>query len=131
MTKKLLTVTALIEGGTGLLLIAAPSWIVALLLGAESLDAVALTLVRIAGAAIFSLAVACWFSRQGELAAAIVKAMLFYNISVASILAYGSFASDLGGIGLWPVIGGPTLFSLWVAWFRFEKEKIILTKISL
>lgn len=112
MTKKLLTFTALIEAGTGLLLIAIPNWIVALLLGAEYLDAVALTLVRIAGAAIFSLAVACWFSRQSELATAVVKAMLIYNISVSSILAYGSYASDMGGIGLWPVIGVHLILAL-------------------
>ena len=58
--KNLLTLTAVIEVGTCLVLVAVPSLLATLLLG-SSLDApVALTVARVAGVAPLALGVACW-----------------------------------------------------------------------
>ena len=95
-TKNLLTITAVIEAGTGLGLVASPSLVVTLLLG-SSLDApVPLTIARLAGSAILALGVACWlgrWDRQTRAAKELVGSMMFYNAAVATVLLYS-------GIGL-------------------------------
>src|SRR4051812_12547455 len=64
VAKKLLVVTALVETATGMLLLASPPLVVALLLGA-SLDApAALVVGRIGGAALPSFGCACWLARK-------------------------------------------------------------------
>ena len=61
--RRLLVVTALLEGATGLALVALPSRLVALLLG-SSLDApAAVTVARVAGVALIALALTCWLAR--------------------------------------------------------------------
>jgi hypothetical protein len=98
--KKLLTATAILEGMTGILLLILPNLTASLLLGAELLSPIALTIARITGAAITSLAIACWLIRDGSM----VKVMLFYNFAVGSILIYGKLALGLEGMGLLPAI---------------------------
>ncbi len=111
--KKLLLITAIFESLTGILLMIAPTLIASLLLGEEPFGAVALTIAKIAGAALFSLAIACWLSQNNAAAAVVVKAMLFYNIAVAAILLYGAIGYKLSGMGLMPAVllhGG---FAVW------------------
>ena len=60
--KNLLTVTAVIEGGTGLLLVAAPSFVTKLLLDSPLSESVSLTVARLAGLAMLTLIVACWLA---------------------------------------------------------------------
>lgn len=100
MLKKILIATTIFEGMTGLLLMATPLSASSMLLGAESLDAVAITIVRITGAAILSIAMICWVCRQKDSALNVVKVMLFYNIAVASVLIYTKLNLDLKGVGL-------------------------------
>ena len=102
--KLLLTLTALFEALTGIGLIVFPSIVISLLIGTLPDGAVVVTLARIAGAALISLAIACWLSRNNAAATGIVKAMLFYNLAAAASLIYASIGDKLSGAGLWPAI---------------------------
>jgi hypothetical protein len=111
--KKLLAITAIIEGATGLGLLVVPSMIARVLLGA-TLDApVAVTVARVAGAALVSLGVACWLSRDDG--RALVVAMLFYNVAAVAILAYAAVGLALSGIALWPAVILHTALAAWCA----------------
>jgi hypothetical protein len=114
--KNLLTVTAAIEGVTGLLLVAAPSLVTRFLL-ASSLDgSVALTVARLTGLALLALTLACWQARlDGDTRAAkgLVNAMVLYNIGAAVLLAYAGIGLRLSGILLWPAILLHAIMSAW------------------
>ena len=103
----LLVVTAVLEGATGVVLVALPSWLATLLLG-SSLDApAALTLARVAGVALVALAVTCWLARhdgQSRAARGLVRAMVLYHTGVAMVLAYASIGLALSGMALWPTV---------------------------
>ncbi|MES2438030.1 MAG: hypothetical protein V4584_03135 [Verrucomicrobiota bacterium] len=109
----LLVITAAIESGTGLGLLVAPAAVARLLLGAGLDTPVAVTVARIAGAAVLALAVACWLSRGNGRALAF--AMLFYNVSAAAILFHATVGPGLTGIGLWPAILLHTGMGIWCA----------------
>jgi hypothetical protein len=110
--KLLLTTTAVLEAATGLGLLVAPAVLARLLLG-TTLDApAALTVARVAGAALITLGVACWLSRENG--RALVVAMLFYNVAATAVLAY-AVGLALSGIGLWPTIGLHAALAIWCA----------------
>ena len=102
--KLLLTITTVLEAFTGIGLIVFPSIVISLLVGTLPDGAVVATLARIAGAALISLAIACWLSRNNAAATRIVKAMLFYNLAATALLLYASIGDKLSGAGLWPAI---------------------------
>ncbi len=104
--KNLFIVTAVIEAGTGLLLVAVPSIVSRLLLGSLLEGPVAGMVARVAGIALLSLAVACWLARSDESRAArgVASAMLLYNVAVALLLTYAGTGLRLFGIGLWPAV---------------------------
>jgi hypothetical protein len=82
--KPLLVVTAVIELGAGLALLGFPSAAVALLLGSSLAMPAAVTLRRLAGAALLALGLACWLARrdvQSRAARRLVAAMLLYNFA--------------------------------------------------
>jgi hypothetical protein len=101
--KNVLTVTAVIEVGAGLLLVALPSLATALLFG-PSLDTPA-GVVRVAGAVLLATGVACWLARndgQSRLARGLVGAMVFYNAAVLTVFVYVGLGLGLSSDGLWP-----------------------------
>ena len=102
--KSFLTYTAIIEALTGLGLIIIPSKVVTLLLEANLNGSLEIILSMVAGAAVFSLALACWFFRMQSGAFIAIRAMLFYNFAVASILLYGALGLGFKGSVLWLVI---------------------------
>ena len=102
--KTLLSVTAVLEAATGLALMAAPGSVVVVLLGAPLNSASGQLVAQVAGAAMLSLALACWLSRHGDGAPAFLKAMILYNAVVAVLLVYGNLILGLSGIGLWPAV---------------------------
>jgi len=111
--KKLLAITAIIECATGIGLLVVPSVVAQVLLGG-TLDArAAVTVARVAGAALLALGVACWLARDDG--RALVVAMLFYNVIAVAILAYAAISLALSGIGLWPAIGLHTGLAGWCA----------------
>jgi hypothetical protein len=111
MMKKLLTVTAVIECATGLGLLAAPSMVAHLLLGGTIETPAALTVARVAGAALIAIGVACWLSRDN--ARALIVAMLLYNVASAGLLVHAALALALRGFGLWPAVALHLGFAFW------------------
>jgi hypothetical protein len=102
--KSLLTVTAVAEGVTGLALAIVPSLLVSLLLGTSVTDSSAILIGRLAGAALISIAIACWLSRSDTQSSVMVKVMLGYNIFSVSLLVYAGLVEKISGPGLWPAV---------------------------
>jgi hypothetical protein len=104
---RLLRLTAIIEAATGLALLVVPSVVVQLLLGSPLDTSAAVTLGRVAGAALLALGVACWLARddtRSRAARGLVVAMLIYNISATAVLAFAGIGLGLHGVALWPVV---------------------------
>jgi hypothetical protein len=112
----LLVATALVEGVTGMALVALPSSLATLLLGA-SLDApAALTLARVAGVALVALALTCWLTRQGgpsHAARGLVAALALYHTGVAIVLAYAGIGLARSGVVLWPTVLFHAAMTVW------------------
>ena len=102
--KSILTVTALVEGVTGLAFAIMPSLVVSMLLGTSLTDISAILIARLAGAALITIAIACWLSRKNTQSAVIVKAMLGYNFFSIVLLVYAVLVEQISGPGLWPAV---------------------------
>jgi hypothetical protein len=114
--KPLLLVTAVLEAGIGLGLLAMPSAVALVLLGAPLEVAAALTVARVAGAALLALGVGCWlaaFDTQSCAARGVVSAMVIYNLGAAIILAVAGIQSARTGIGLWPAVILHVTMTVW------------------
>ena len=114
--KNLLTVSALIELGAGAALLCCPSVTVVLLLGSGLDTSAAVTLGRVAGAALLALGVACRLARHDQHSRAtrgLVAAMLLYDVAVAALLAFAGFASDLDGVGSGPAVLLHSAMAVW------------------
>jgi hypothetical protein len=101
--RSLLSVTALFEALTGLILLTFPSFFVYNLLGVTLSDEVGFVISRIAGAALLTLAAVCWSSRNND-AQRSVKTMLLYHVLATVILLHYSLTAGDAGILLWPAI---------------------------
>ena len=102
--KSILTVTALVEGVTGLAFAIMPSLVVSMLLGTSLTDISAILIARLAGAALITIALACWLSRKKTQSAVIVKALLGYNVFSIVLLVYAVLVEQISGPGLWPAV---------------------------
>jgi hypothetical protein len=115
-TRNLFIVTAVIEVGTGLGLVALPSLLSTLVLDSSLDTPVALTVARIAGVALLALGVACWLARhdgQSRAAKGLVGAMVLHNAAIATVLAYAGVGLGLSGIGLWPTVLVHAAMTVW------------------
>jgi hypothetical protein len=107
MNKKLLLVSAAVELGAGAALLLVPSLFVGFLIGGTLDSPAALAVARLAGAALVTLGLICWFASRDPLsraAAGIVAALLFYNAIAVGILLYVTLGVGLTGFGAWPAI---------------------------
>jgi hypothetical protein len=114
--KYLLIVTALIEAGTGLLLLVLPSLPIALLLGVEHSAAETILVARITGAALLAFGVACWFApnehdRRAQVG--LLTAILLYDLTAAALLAYAGLVLSMAGLALWPAVVIHAALALW------------------
>jgi hypothetical protein len=110
------TMTAVIEAGAGLALLALPSVTASLLLGSSLESSAAVSLARVGGAAIVALAIVCWLARRdvnSPAAQGMVVALLFYNLTVAGVLAFACFGQDLHGVLLWPAVAFHIAMAAW------------------
>jgi hypothetical protein len=101
---KLLAFAAVVEAGTGIALMIDPALVVNMLLGSE-LAGVGIILARCFGIALVALSVACWpaVQRAGGGSPAF-RAMLIYNVAIASLLVYAGTALPLRGVLFWPAV---------------------------
>jgi hypothetical protein len=112
----LLIVTAVGEGGTGLLLLVFPSVLLALLLGVDQASPEVTCVARITGAALLALGVACWLGRSDEHSPAqlgLLTGVLIYDLAAAGILAHAGLYLRLAGIALWPAVVLHTALAVW------------------
>jgi hypothetical protein len=120
--KTLLTITAVIELGTGIALAVVPSSVVLILLGSPLEEPASLVIGRVLGAALLSLGLACWLARDdtpGRAATGLVAAMLLYNITVAALLCYARIGLGMAGVALLPAVILHSALSVWcVAYVR-------------
>ncbi len=104
--KNLLTVTAAIEAGTGVVLLTAPSLIWRLLLG-TSLDVPgALVVTRVAGVILLALGLACLYAgrdARSPAARGVVTAMLAFHVTAVVAIAIAGLSYNLSGVGLPPL----------------------------
>lgn len=99
--KRLLKLTAIIEAGTGLALIAVPTVVVRLLFGSD-ISGAGIPLGRVAGFGLLSLGIACWPARTSAPSA--LWAMLSYNIlATLYLLGIGIGGASIGPL-LWPAV---------------------------
>ncbi len=127
--KRLLTITAAIEGGTSMVLAAAPSSVVELLLGSPLESPAELVISRILAAALFALAAACWLARsdgQGRAAVGLIAAMFTYNIAVAAVVGYAGLAGGTWGIGMVPAVLLHCAMAVWcVTCLRVARTRFV------
>ena len=127
--KPLFIVTAAIEVGAGLALVGWPSLTVTLLLGASFDTPAALTVSRVAGAALLSLGIACWLARndgRSRAATGLIAAMLLYNVAVVALLAYAGTSLGLTGVGLWPAVVLHAAMAVWcIACLRNKRVNVV------
>jgi hypothetical protein len=103
--KLLLMTIALVEGVTGLALVIVPSVLVSILFDTSPLTGPgAILLGRLAGAALMTIAIACWLSRSETQSSPMFKAMLGYNVFAIILLVYAAIFEKLSGPGLWPAV---------------------------
>ena len=87
-----------------------------MLLGAPLEAAAALTVARVAGAALVALGVACWFASSdahSRAARGVVSAMVIYNLGAALVLGGSGIQSERAGIGLWPAVILHVAMTVW------------------
>lgn len=102
--RKLLAFAAVVEVGTGLVLMIDPAVVAALLLGVD-ISGAAMLLGRCFGIALLALGLACWPDRQrAESNPPALRAMLAYNLLIALYLAYLGTVGHSGGVLLWPAV---------------------------
>jgi hypothetical protein len=114
--KYLLIVTAVGEGGTGLLLLFLPAVLLALLIGANPAAPEALFVGRVAGAALLAIGVACWLARNdgpGPAQLGLLTGVLVYDGAAAGLLAYAGSVLDMAGIALWPAVVLHAALTVW------------------
>lgn len=99
----MLGIAAAVEAVTGLLLIVVPHLLAKLLLGAE-VTGVAVVIGRVAGIALLSLGVGCWFGRQEATGGWALAAMLLYNVLVTLYLAWVGLGAEFVSVLLWPAV---------------------------
>ena len=101
--KTLLTVTAIFEGVTGLLLLLAPAFVISVLLGSSLEGPTGILIGRLAGIAFISITIACWVDRNEKYhAGGIIKSLMFFNIATAALLVYAG-VSGFSGVAIGPV----------------------------
>jgi hypothetical protein len=131
--KLLLIIAAVIEAVAGLALLLIPTDAVSALLGVPLKTPAGLVAARIAGAALASLAIACWQARnseRGSPATGVVEAMSFYNFAAAMVLVYAGIRLDLRSALLWPAIllhlglGAWCLLKLWLTRRKISRPEM-------
>jgi hypothetical protein len=116
-TKNLFLVTALMEAGVGLSLLAAPALVISLLFGIPAPSPEALIVARVGGAGLLAIGIACGFARNDPGSATqrgLLWAILVYNAAATGVLALAG-STSLAGVMLWPVVALHAAMLVWCA----------------
>jgi hypothetical protein len=111
-----LLVTAIVEIGTGLVLLIAPERPLALLFGSTPPGLETQLVGRWTGVALLAIGVASALARDdnGSVALrAVLAAILLYDVAVAVLLAYTALGATLAGPALWPAVALHTVLAIW------------------
>ena len=113
----LLVVSALMEIGAGLILLAAPAMAIDLVFDFPGMDA-GVVIGRVAGAALLSIGAACWLARHdggSTTGRALVSGLLTYNVAIVALVVSSSLGSP--GPILWAIAALHGAMAIWCAWF--------------
>jgi len=114
--KKLLTLTAVLESGTGLGMLIVPSVVTTIILGSPVDTTVALVISRISGFALIVIGFVCWINRNGELinsTKGLVGAIGLYNFGVIVVFVAVGLSPEAIGVGLWPIVVAHLVMGIW------------------
>jgi hypothetical protein len=111
--RSFLLLTAMLEGLTGIALIALPRTIGLFLLGEPDDGFGETILMMLAGAAIFSLATICWLLRDLSDLSKLVAGMIIYNIVIAAVSLYGILNFGISGPGFWLIVIAHSGLTVW------------------
>jgi hypothetical protein len=118
LPERILAFAAVVEVGTGLILMIDPVIVVTLLLGVD-VSGTGILLGRCFGIAVLSLGVACWPGwHRAESSSPAFGGMLLYNVLVALYLMYLGTVGHLGGVLLWPGVALHAVVALLLVWTR-------------
>jgi hypothetical protein len=81
-----------------------PSLIISILLGTSLTEPGAILIGRLAGAALITIAIACWLLRNDTRSYVMIKVMVAYNIFSTALLVYAALVERISGPGLWPAV---------------------------
>ena len=123
-TRMLVTLSAAIEAVTGVALIADPSLVARVLLGA-GLSGAGIAVGRVGGLGLLSLGLACWRSGDDATARAI-WALFIYNLLAAIYLGYLRLGGGFDSYLLWPACALHALLAVLLA--RPAYERVLAAK---
>jgi hypothetical protein len=109
-------VSAAIEVGTGLVMIALPALLAALLLGATLATSLEAVMARLAGVVLLALGVACWLAAsdaQSRAARGLASGVVLYDAGAVAILLHAALGLGLSGIVLWPAALVHAALAIW------------------
>ena len=114
--RRILSFTSIVEFGTAVALIADPTLVARLLLGAD-IAGVAVALARFFGVGLLALGLACWPDKAsiGSNASAF-RGMLVYNALIALYLGYLGLVAHVAGPLLWPAVALHAAVALLLIW---------------
>ena len=112
----ILSVTALVESPTGLLLLLWPALVFALLFGWHLPGPETLVMGRIAGAGVLSIGIASWVARDDARTPAqigVLAGVLAYNALAAAVLVFAGAVLSMTGPVLWPAVVYHVALAAW------------------
>jgi hypothetical protein len=81
-----------------------PAFVASILLGDALSDPAAIIISRRTGAALVTIAFACWLSAGTSHAFILIKAMTGYNVMATTLLLYAGVVEKISGVALWSVV---------------------------
>lgn len=111
--KHLLTIAAVVEAATGLVLLVYPPIVFRLLFGAD-ITAAGVVISRVTGIALIALGVGCW---PGFTA---LCGMLTYSLLVTLYLLYLGLGGHWVGMMLWPAVAVHAVLTILLTWAWYK-----------
>src|ERR1035437_3972078 len=123
-TRMLVALSSAIEAATGVALIADPTFVVRVLLGA-GLSGAGIAVGRVGGLGLLSLGMACWPGGDDATAQA-TRALFTYNLLAAVYLGYLRVGGGFDSYLLWPACALHALLAVLLA--RPAGERVLAAK---